>query len=172
MERPLGTPTVAFGFLSVAAHDADGTFGGLLVLDRFARPIEFHCTAPVQTNRAQEILYGPTLEPYLYGELIAGSLFDACKKKPAVVLTDTKAVLALRDRCDMPVAWIKGPAEGASPPSGTRAHLRGYELSVPASRSGDMQAIEKLLAELGETVDLAEPFDRIHAAIGEARRAA
>ena len=51
-----------------------GLFGGYLVLNLLGRPLEFHCTAPVRPNRAQEILYGPTLDPYLCGERIGQTL--------------------------------------------------------------------------------------------------
>ena len=56
------------GFLTVVEHPEFGLFGGYLLLNWAGRPLEFHCTAPLKPNRAQEILYGPTLEPFLYGE--------------------------------------------------------------------------------------------------------
>ena len=58
----------AIGFLTVVDEPAHGLFGGYLILNPAGRPVEFHCTAPVKPNRAQEILYGTTLKPYLYGE--------------------------------------------------------------------------------------------------------
>src|SRR5262245_21892116 len=57
--------STAIGFYTVVAHEQHGLFGGLLVLNRNGRPLEFHCTAPLKPNRAQEILYGATLESYL-----------------------------------------------------------------------------------------------------------
>ena len=53
------------GFLTVVEHAELGLLGGYLLLNAAGRPLEFHCTAPVKPNRAQEILYGPTLRPYL-----------------------------------------------------------------------------------------------------------
>ena len=58
-----GKSLSALGFLTVVPHEQHGLFGGLLILDSGGRPLEFHCTAPVKTNRAQEILFGPMLEP-------------------------------------------------------------------------------------------------------------
>src|SRR5688500_11494160 len=58
----------ALGFLTVVEHDQFGLVGGYLILNSSGRPLEFHCTAPVKPSRAQQILYGPTLTPYLYGE--------------------------------------------------------------------------------------------------------
>ena len=60
----------AIGFLTVVTIPDQGLVGGYLVLNAAARPLEFHCTTPVRANRAQEILYGPTLRPYLFGEQI------------------------------------------------------------------------------------------------------
>ena len=47
------------GFLTVLEHPQHGLFGGYLLLNLAGRPVEFHCTAPVKPNRAQQILYGP-----------------------------------------------------------------------------------------------------------------
>ncbi len=96
-------PTI--GFLTVVEH-AQGLFGGYLLLNLLGRPLEFHCTTPVKPNRAQEILYGPTLAPYLYGELIGQTLVAKASHKPLVVLTDLAAVLAMRNQSGVPVALV------------------------------------------------------------------
>jgi hypothetical protein len=75
MALPVG-PTKAIGFLTVVEHDLHGLFGGYLLLNETGRPLEFHCTAPVKPNRAQQILYGPTLKPFLYGEQIGATLVN------------------------------------------------------------------------------------------------
>src|SRR6185437_14451874 len=97
----------ALGFLTVVPNEQHGLFGGLLVLDSGGRPLEFHCTAPVKTNRAQEILFGATLEPYLYGEQIGQTLVAAARQKPVVICTDLAAMLAVREHIDMPVTWVQ-----------------------------------------------------------------
>ncbi len=110
-----GKSLSALGFLTVVPHEQHGLFGGLLVLDSGGRPLEFHCTAPVKTNRAQEILFGPTLEPYLYGEQIGQTLVTAARQKPAVLCTDLAAMLAVREHVEIPVALVQAsPAEGES----------------------------------------------------------
>ena len=55
------------------------------------RPLEFHCTAPIKPNRAQEILYGPTLDAFLYGEQIGRTLLAEAKIEPLLVCTDRSA---------------------------------------------------------------------------------
>src|SRR5580704_9428761 len=102
-----GKSLSALGFLTVVPHEQHGLFGGLLVLDSGGRPLEFHCTAPLKTNRAQEILFGPTLEPYLYGEQIGQTLVLAARQKPAVLCTDQLAMLAVRQHVDIPVALVQ-----------------------------------------------------------------
>lgn len=96
----------ALGFLTVLEHAKHGLFGGYLVLNATGRPLEFHCTAPIRPNRAQEILYGPTLEPFLYGEQIGRTLLRKSKVKTAFVCTDREAVLAVRDHVSLPVALV------------------------------------------------------------------
>ena len=86
----------ALGFLTVVEHPQHGLFGGYLLLNLAARPLEFHCTTPIKANRAQEILYGPTLEAYLYGEQIGSTLLGQSKIEPLAVFTDRPPVLAVR----------------------------------------------------------------------------
>ena len=96
----------AIGFLTVLEHGQHGLFGGYLVLNTAGRPLEFHCTTPVRPNRAQEILYGPTLRPYLYGEQIGRTLLAKAKSEPLAVCTDVEPALALRDFVPLPLALV------------------------------------------------------------------
>jgi hypothetical protein len=110
-------PASALGFLTVV-QDAEGAYaGGYLVLNAAGRPIEFHCTLPVKPSRAQQILFGPTLEPYLCGEQIGQALIQKAATKVAAVCTDRQAVLAARPFVALPVAWLL-PAEA---PDGNKA---------------------------------------------------
>jgi hypothetical protein len=94
-----------FGFLTVS-ENAKGVVGGYLVLNHAGRPVEFHCTSPVRANRAQEILYGATLEPFLYGEQIGQTLIARAKNRPDVILTDSPQVLAAQEFVETPVVFI------------------------------------------------------------------
>jgi len=95
MALPAGS-NKAIGFLTVVEHDLHGLFGGYLLLNETGRPLEFHCTAPVKPNRAQQILYGPTLKPFLYGEQIGATLVNKPTLVPLAVLVDRPASLAAR----------------------------------------------------------------------------
>ena len=72
--HPTPSGATTFGYLSAIESADHGYFGGLLIISPLGRPVEFHCTAPIRPSRAQEILYGPTLEAFLYGELIGQAL--------------------------------------------------------------------------------------------------
>lgn len=188
----------ALGFLTIVEAPDQGLFGGYLVLNRAGRPLEFHCTAPVKPNRAQQILYGPTLEPFLFGEQIGQTLLNKAKAQPQVVCTDCAPALAVREFVHVPVALVlpaEGPAGGegstfadaaslpalgekvyrcdmahARGPSGPVFHLGRNRLAVAALAPDDRQQVLDRLADLAETFDLAEPFLRIREAIDEARK--
>jgi hypothetical protein len=176
----------ALGFLTVVPQEQQGLFGGYLVLDANGRPLEFHCTAPVKTNRAQQILFGPTLEPYLYGEQIGQTLVNSARAKPPVICTDQEAMLAVRDHITTPVvllAPVAPPTESTAAPSSYRldpAHVRlaaasgftlgGHHWSVSAGHADDQPTVCQRLEPLAQRFDLAEPFARIREAIEEAQR--
>ncbi len=183
------------GFLTVVAHQQYGLFGGYLLLNAAGRPLEFHCTAPIKPNRAQEILYGPTLEAFLYGEQIGQTLIRQSKVTPMVVCTDREATLAAREFVSMPLALVLPPvaataaadSQDEAPANFTgktfrldAAHrgprlvtfeLGRNRLALPDRAEEDRRLIQEQLAELAETFDLAEPFQRIREAIEEAQQA-
>jgi hypothetical protein len=188
-------PKAALGFLTVVEHPQHGLFGGYLLLNMAGRPLEFHCTAPIKPNRAQQILYGPTLEAFLYGEQIGGALLAHGKHEPLVVCTDRESLLAVRSLAETPVALVlpreqRTEAAGAANdamaidaryrvdgPHALRAPMSMFQvgtnhLAVPQRAEGDRTLITDRLADLDEMFDLTEPFARIREAIAEAQQAA
>ena len=179
----------ALGFLTIIEHPEHGLFGGYLVLNRAGRPLEFHCTAPLKPNRAQEILYGPTLEAFLYGEQIGQTLLAQAKSEPMLVCTDRRPMLAVRPYAAMPVALVlPGEQEPAADAAASdqrllrfdAAHAQGPKLTVfqsgrnrlavPERSDDDRRLITERLDELAASFDLAEPFQRIREAIEEAQQ--
>lgn len=174
-----------FAYLSTLESVEHGYFGGYLVLSKLGRPLEFHCTAPIRPSRAQQILYGPTLEPYLLGEQICGALLHAAKLKPSVILTDCEAALYARARTAAPIVLVTnstaqvGGASALQAPhdasNAINAGLREFtfgvcELQLPFGYERDRNEVVAALTILTQHVDLAEPFERIHEAIREAQR--
>lgn len=109
----------ALGFLTVVEDARHGLFGGYLVLNATGRPLEFHCTTPIKPNRAQQILYGPTLIPFLYGEQIGQTLLNKGQVEPLVVCTDRPPVLEVRPFVNVPLALVlsDGTTAPHCPPS-------------------------------------------------------
>jgi hypothetical protein len=159
----------ALGFLTVLNHPQHGLFGGYLLLNLAGRPLEFHCTAPIRPNRAQEILYGPTLEAFLYGEQIGGTLLAQAKTQPLVVFTDREPVLAAGELAEVPVVLVLA-GEGSS--GLVTFDVGRNRLALPRRAEGARQQVVERLAEAAESLDLAEPFTRIREAIEEAQQAA
>ena len=163
-----------FGYLSTVESAEYGYFGGYLIVSGLGRPLEFHCTAPIRPSRAQQILYGPTLQPYLLGEQICGALLGTAKLSPAIILTDCEAVLHARSRSSVPIAFVLArhvqlPHNGDHGPS-SDSIFGAYDMQFATGFESDQNAIAESIAQLREHVDLAEPFGRIHEAIREAQR--
>jgi len=185
-------PTI--GFLTVLQQPRLGLLGGYLILNAVGRPLEFHCTAPVRPNRAQEILYGSTLEPYLFGEQIGSTLLKKAKVKPQLVLTDVRPALELREHTKIPVALVVGsPADIEAPSPALKIattridsaqadvpapkHLQlihfqlgATQLAIAARHEEDRDQILRDWDAHTESLDFSEPFGRIRDAIDEAQK--
>src|SRR5262245_48271603 len=111
-----GKELFRLGFLTAIEVPERGYVGGLLVTNQFGRPLEFQCTAPLKPNRTQEILYGPTLVPYVLGDLIGRTLIEKIGVKPHLVLTERQELLGLRELVEIPVACVDdSPVPAARP---------------------------------------------------------
>jgi hypothetical protein len=164
---------LSLGFLTVVEHETLGLIGGLLVLNANARPLEFHCTAPLKANRAQQILYGATLEPYLYGEQIGQTLVNKVAAPLAALFCEKRASLATRDFCNVPAAWVVPVSDQTRLQSSSALHLVNFAeelLAMSSERAADALAIESTLADLSRKLDLREPFGRIQSALDEAQK--
>jgi hypothetical protein len=158
------------GFLSILDHPQHGLTGGYLLLTLAGRPIEFHCSAPIKPTRAQQILFGPTLAPFLYGEHIGQALFAKGSGEPLMVFTDAAPALALGQLVASPVVLVIDamPPDKASDVAGLRSITVGRN-KLAAGKEVSENEIAQRLSALGE-FDLAEPFERIRSAIEEAQR--
>ncbi len=181
---------LALGFLTVVEHPQYGLFGGYLLLNTAGRPLEFHCTAPIKPNRAQEILYGPTLQSFLYGEQIGKTLLGHASTSPLMVCVDREPALAVGEHVSSPVVLVLPPeSEVATPAESERAGimfrldsphhgprlatfaLGRNRLALPEREQEVRLRVAELLGDLAESFDLAEPFQRIRDAIEEAQQA-
>lgn len=193
MSNETPSQETTFGYLSVIKSQQLGYLGGYLVVDALGRPLEFHCTAPVQPSRAQQILYGPTLEPFLVGEQIAGALLEAAKQVPRVIMTNHDAMLHARlGKTQTAIVLLRRAAadsasehaipgrllanSSASTASnlqcspGPQEALGKYSIEFPFDAKFDRSEVHRLLVAFAEQVELDEPFTRIAEAVCEAQR--
>lgn len=170
MSQPGATPNV--GFLTVVQENA-GYLGGYLVTNGWGRPLEFRLSTAVQPNRVQQILYGSTLKPYIYADLIGKALIEKTAVVVQLLVTDCEPLLDLRLHVDWPVVWL-APGEDAlalaleQAGAGVRQTPAGRLLCHP-KYINDATAITALLEQI-DLADLAEPFSRIREALAEARK--
>jgi hypothetical protein len=179
---PRKSMSATIGFVSVRLHAEHGYFGGYLVLNQRARPLEFHCTLPVKPSRAQVLLYGPTLDEFVCGEQIARALVTKAKLKPDLVVVDSAAALGLSNVSDLPVVHLANEiasstlCERLAIPSGqagespTRDCLTvgKYRFGLPAGGRVSNESLNQVLSQLANHFDLREPFQRIVEALVEA----
>jgi hypothetical protein len=184
-------PTI--GFLTVVENEQWGITGGLLILNVAGRPLEFHCTAPLKPNRAQEILYGPTLRPFLYGEQIGQTLLSKTKSETLFICTDVEAAMGAREAISLPLVLLCERAGSESTvatrtpttfrvdaghrASGPHASLAEFSLgrhtvAVLAQFGSDRDQVIESWKPHQDHLDLVEPFGRIREALDEAQRGA
>jgi len=159
------------GFLT-AVEDADrGMVGGLLVTNKFGRPLEFQCTTPVKPNRTQQILYGHTLRPYLLSEVVGRTLVEKISVQPHLILVESEELLSLREFISIPVASLE-PADSAADHASLALKLGKQRLRFAPGTESDCDSIRKASGQVPETADLLEPFDRIREALAETLKVA
>jgi hypothetical protein len=188
------------GFLTAIHLPERGYVGGLLVTNHFGRPLEFQCTTPVLPNRTQEILYGPTLLPFVLGELIGSTLVGKVGIKPDVILTEQEAILELRNHVSIPVICLAEENEedtarraGDVNPPINAAHGQGVDERAPADEkesdvstelrmgrqrirfhpahsSSDRSTVQQQAEQIPRDANLGEPLDRVREALSETTR--
>ena len=176
MDVTTSKPLPAFGFLTAVEDLQHGFFGGYLVISDTGRPLEFHCSTPIRPNQAQRILYGPTLRPYLLGEVIGQALVNKAQIPVKTLLTDLEEMLSLALLVDYPVLWIEEanekPQEGQADSLGhiPQISLEKYGIRGTSTCNWEPQSMKATLEQLFANIDLQEPFGRIRDAIAEAQR--
>ncbi len=172
------------GFLMAFEVPQRGFVGGLLVTNHFGRPLEFQCTTPVQPNRTQQILHGPTLVPFIQTELIGKTLVDKVSVKPDLILTDCRQLLDLREYITIPVACLDDTDSLASNLSGhseraeeslaedaaatSKISIGRHTLRFHSAHRSDEQVIAAKSHLIPDGADLLEPFERVREALNEA----
>lgn len=154
----------------------DSSFhGGLLVLNENARPLEFHCSAPIRPARAQRVLYGTTLKDHLLGDQIPSALVQKSKEKPGILIVNDLGLIKIRSQISIPLVCIQPRPENSLSIESDSVTIAGTQFvsagehhfaidsNFPDDQIQGMGAIELL----SRTVDLDEPFERLELAMNE-----
>lgn len=170
MTQPTLKKPATFGFITVVEIPSLGHCGGLLVVSQIGRPMEFHCTAPVRNNRAQEIMYGETYTGFLYADQIGMSLIDKASCQSTVFVTDCPDLLPICEQIDTPLVLaeknsVSQPFDGQGLKSFSVDEKPVYCLN---SDNAGIELVEKQILTFANSLPLEEPFERIRQAIGEA----
>ena len=158
------------GFLTVFEIPSLGFGGGLLITSSKGRPVEFHCTAPVNANRAQEILYGRTLRSFLLCDQIGAALLKKARSTLNVVVTDTVEMLELASAVNSPFALID--LDGGTELQGPIINIDSQNVQISYPSNEKPEQTRQTLQHFTETLPLSEPFERIQQAIAEAHKVA
>lgn len=163
-DSPQAEPT--FAFLTVVEAPSAGMIGGLLVVNRRGRPVEFHCTAAVAASRAEEILFGPTLRPHYYCERLGRALVARLTVEPSLLVVHQLDCWPMADETTVSVALVDPQSTGGTEDSEPveRSAVACLDRVEPTRR----EEAQRLLDELTRYIDLAEPFERVAEAIREA----
>lgn len=190
MPQPSGDPSATWGYLCVIEHADQGIFGGYLLVNELARPLEFHCTTPVKPTRAQEILYGAALISYLYGERIGRTLVEKASRTPTAILVDDSRAATVGEFVELPVVSIEPvssnpdfeevgihcvePHAAREPRNGAVMNrtwdLGGRQAKLVSAADKNSHGLAESLRRFAGQFDMLEPFERIRQAIEEARR--
>lgn len=162
--------TCAAGFLTAVDSPSHGIFGGYLLVDTMGRPLEFYCTAPIRVSRAQQILYGHTLESHLHGKQIGATLIEESSLEPRVVLTDLPAMLHAGIHTSVPLGLVKTNEEESSSCELGMLRIGSRSVRFDGNNESLVSLMRERLSFLDPQFDVAEPFERIRAAIEEAQK--
>lgn len=165
-------PALTLGFLTIL-QDVTGWIGGYLVTNGWGRPLEFRLTTAVQPNRVQKALYGPTLQEYVFADLIGKTLVEKSSTPVSLLVTDLVPLWTLRKRISIPLVIVSSHPI-ASPPDTDLIRLEHSRARhgawLPIWSSPEGERVKALLDRIDPAVELSEPFSRIREAVAEARK--
>jgi hypothetical protein len=171
-DKKLEKKDATIGYFTVVDDERTGWTGGLLVLDRGGRPLEFQCTLPVRPTRAHEILFGPTLKSHLVSQVIGKLLIAKCRTPLTLLCCDQVEGLETESFLSSPVALIREAAELDEGPisrdmlvGAECVDVAGASFFVPIERREEVMQMADYFVDLPDAV---EPFERIREAIKEA----
>jgi hypothetical protein len=135
--------------------------GGALVTDGKTRPIEFRCTSPIRPNNYQKVLYGSTLDSYIFVDLIGIPLVNKTQENINLVLVEDDRFLPMRPHIDVTVTRLQQSSRQEGSPF--------LSLKLHPKFKNEKKFAESSLKPLFEQgIDLMEPFERVQLALEQA----
>jgi hypothetical protein len=164
---------IRLGFMTAVEVGDRNYVGGLLVTDRFGRPLEFQCTTPIKPNRTQELLYGPTLVPFILGDLLGKALLDRVSVKPSLIMTSRVEMLQLRSKVDLPIIYDEASTE-SEPKSSAAERSASQQIRIGQQTfrthedfTDDRETVKRISQKLSDDANMHEPLERVGDALRE-----
>ncbi len=154
-------------------QDGSGFVGGVLVIDSKGLPQEFRNTSPLRPSVAQRALYGKSLEPFAFNELIGVRLIRSLKLKPEICFVESPDLFEIRESSQIPVIHLSrvdnAPIGNGLMGDGIRvSNSRGRAKTLVANGHpsfDDIRYVQNLIETISDSIDLLEPFDRVETAL-------
>lgn len=164
----------------VAMKEGGSYLGGLLLTDASGIPLDFRYTEPITPTKLQSVLYGKALEPHLKEEVIQKTLLKELKGTPDLfILQPTELAGGWNADTRCPALAVQKTQEAPLSRAGEVFRVSQREvlvqinegaapLRVIFANSVDLPAQDEAalkLLEAGYHMDLAEPLERVVAAL-------
>ncbi len=164
----------------VAVKEGGSYLGGLLLTDTSGIPLDFRYTEPITPTKLQSLLYGKALEPHLKEEVIQKTLLKELKGAPDLFIlqatelaggwnADTRCpALALQKTQEAPLSRVGEVFRASQRELLIQTSEGAAPLRVIFANSVDLptqDAAALKLLEAGYQMDLAEPLERVTAAL-------
>ena len=160
--------------------------GGILVTNQIGVPLEFKYTEPVTASELHKILYGPVLDKYIHETVLLDRLVRDVRTEPDYFIAPYEEREFLSSVAGKEMMAIQRFKAAPGEISGAFTRIRDREaiveleegpvLRLAFSTSDDSQqhAMVAWLQDLGRTMDILEPLDRVATALrslcGEEKR--
>ncbi|MCX7796411.1 MAG: hypothetical protein N2380_07820 [bacterium] len=164
------------GYITTRVFEGPTYLGGILIVDKKGIPVEFKYVEPIKPSRLQTLLYGNTIDRYIRIETVGIPLVDAVEHKPIILFIREEPFLE-ESKWSFPIVSVsryKGEFLsniGEFKELGDGEYLIKIDANPPVRIKIDRRFREKLeelinlFIEVGQNLDIIEPFSRLEEAI-------
>ncbi|MFH1538041.1 MAG: hypothetical protein ABIH66_03725 [bacterium] len=166
------------GYIDTYHSDRNVFIGGALVTDCYGIPLEFRHTDAVSPTKLEQILYGRSLDKYLKADTLANALLKDLEKKPDLLVVPDESYYTLTRNYPFPFVQLGTVRrEPLAKPgdfqevSENEIHLQilsnrePVRIKVDRKNAPTLASVKAMILEIGRTMDIVEPFDRVRGAL-------